>query len=364
MVDNNPEPAADRVRARSLGRQGRTMTRTLALLLLVLAACPTGCGGNRARAAWFDTLKIIDGEANGRHDLAMQGYLEAAQSAPTAEDRCLAMALAARQADWFDGERAEILWFGLLQDEKCAGEHDKALYFLADRRFKQGQLIAGATLLERLIRMGHSGYWAREGVERLLEMEETLAGIGLSVELYFRRLYEELKGTDIAGHLLYASARIRHGHGDCGGALYLAMVLVDYHPTSPAWDEGLWEAADWLHEMGLYGDESELLEVALVPNASRGGDALTDKFLQKVRYRLSRLYEEQGRYKEAIYQLALVVNIHSDLQLKDDALWRIAGIYGRMGERSRQKKALAFLVANCPWSRHVSDATKKLAETP
>ncbi len=120
-------------------------------------------------------------------------------------------------------------------------------------------------------------------------------------------------------------------------------------------------AADLLAELGYRGDETKLLEEALLPHPSRGYDTLIDTFSARLRWRLAGLYQRQGKFDQALYQLELVVNVHDSLPMKDDALWRSARIYATLGKHDAERRTLTFLIEQCPWSRHLDAARERLA---
>lgn len=231
------------------------------------------------------------------------------------------------------------------------------------------KVLSAQVKLGALIGSHPESYWARRAVEVLAQ-----EGAGNSARTpaapTLLRLYDALKGTGIAGHLLYYAARelaappaspdtARDAERRCQ-AVYLLVLVVDHHSTSPLWDDALWFAADLLHEDGHLGDEVRLLEEALLPHPGRGIDTLLGRFVQKVRYRLARLYVRQGRHEEALYQLSLVINLHASLPLKDDALWSIARICAGIGDEGKEREALLLLLECCPWSRHTARVQRRL----
>ena len=240
----------------------------------------------------------------------------------------------------------------------------KVLFVEGAGKFAEGDSLRGSLTLVKVVEKHPESYWARRAVETLWERRREVAAAGFSLPELLGGLYEEHKETSIAGHLLFYDALwfARPGVGMEREAIYLLLVLIDHHPASSLWDDGVWLAADMLHRLGRAGDETEILETALLPTSSRGIDALADGFSQKVRYRLARLYTRQGRYGEALRQLALVVNLHQGLKLKDDALWQTAHVYAVLGDKEREAKALEFLVEQCPWSRLKDRAVARLRD--
>jgi len=251
--------------------------------------------------------------------------------------------------------------------DEAAG--DRALLDELGRRLDSGSGLAAVGALERLVLRYPSGYPARRGIELFMQHESELTGQAISPAGVLLGLYPAARETDVAGHLLFHAASWHAAHTPAqaaGGpddprrdALYLLMLLVDHHPDSPLWDDAVWEGADLLRQMGYPGDETALLEEALLPGPGRGMDWLAGRFVQRVRFRLAGLYERQGRYGEALRQLGLVVNLHQPLPLKDDALWRAARIHATLGDVDSERKALRSLVEQCPWSRYVERARER-----
>jgi len=279
------------------------------------------------------------------------------------------MSMAARAAGRLPGEQTFDLWSKVYLDSECEDSHAKALYFQAEWLFGSG-VYAGLAMAERLIERHPGSYWARRAVELLAQQDESLCRLGIPLGPMLEGYYERLKSTPIAGHLLYYAALWRlHPTGvadtppgslTSSGALYLLLVLIDYHQDSPLWDDSLWLAADVLREAGFRGDEASLLEEALIPHPGWGTDELAGGFVQKVRYRLAKIYAAQGRFEEALDQLSLVVNLHPALPLKDDAVWEISKTYAALGDEENERKALEFLLENLPWSRYAAEASLRL----
>ena len=218
----------------------------------------------------------------------------------------------------------------------------------------------GVVQTEKVIDADPESYAARRAVELLFQHREALARSGVLVSDELLDMYERHKDSLLAGHFLFYSALSLSDNGPSQASLYLLMLLVDHHSASPLWDDGVVHAADLLSALGRHGDEALLLEEALTPRPGRGSDALADAFCQRLRIRLAGLYERQGRYDEALYQLELSLNYHPVESLKDDALWSIAQIYRTQGDRDREARALAFLLDSCPWSRHAARARERL----
>jgi len=217
----------------------------------------------------------------------------------------------------------------------------------------------GVASAGKAIETDPTAYQARRGVEVLWQHREAIAASGQPVDSVLLPLYEKLKGTELAGHLLFYSAQWlkETGAGRNGpSAFYLLLLLADYHSDSPLWDDAVVLAADMLAEWGMVEDEIRLVEEALVPRPRRGYGALSDDFSQQLRYRLALLYEKRERYDEALRQLELVVNYHSVESQKDDALWAAARIYRVSGDPESSIQTLRFLLEACPWSRHADEA--------
>lgn len=335
---------------------GPQSTVSLAFVGLLLV----GCGGSEERSAWFAKVQKVTRTISDDPHQAVDRYMELAREAHEGEDRCLAWAHAAREAKRFDTAQAALLWKQIARDDDCLELRDKALFRRAESALSSGSIGRALTLYRKAIRARPNGYWARRSLEELEEAHAELTKAGISHPEVLSSLYEELKYTSLAGHLLFRLATCHQRHGEIADALYPLVVLVDYHSDSSLWDDALWLAADLLAGLDRPGDETKLLEIGLLPHPSRGIDTLAGGFVQKVRYRLASLYERQGRYDEALYQLELVVNLHSPQTLKDDALWNISRIYATLGDEARRKKALNFLISTLPWSRWVDQAKQEL----
>jgi tetratricopeptide (TPR) repeat protein len=169
----------------------------------------------------------------------------------------------------------------------------------------------------------------------------------------------------VAGHALfyYAALEALEPQGE-EASLRTLLKIIDFHHSSPLWDDALFLAADTLARLGFRGDETRLLEESLLPNPARGIDAMHDGFAQRVRLRLAQRYLAQGRYEEALYQLDLVVNKGSGLKWKDDALWLAARVFAKAGDIPRSCSTIRALLESCPWSKYVQAARKMVHCAP
>jgi len=335
-----------------------TAVAVAGLCLLALGSC----GGSRARATWFDRLKSVTRETPEPAEAAA-GYQLLAAAASHEDDLCLARSLAAREWARLDDPRALELWRAILTASACGDFHARALLGLGEHQLEKGATALGAEKLVQVVRQWPDSYWARRSVELLVEFGLQLAALGVDPDVLLLEIYPLVDESSVRGLLLFHAAQWMVTHrapGDVRRALYHLLILVDHHHESPRWDDGLWLAAELLHDLQRYGDEARLLQEALVPHPHRGTDYLSGAFVQRVRVRLARLFERQARYEEALFQLGLVVNLHSPMPLKDDALWSMARIYAAQGRTAREVGVLSFLVEHCPWSRFSGQARRRI----
>ncbi|MBM4352472.1 MAG: hypothetical protein FJ109_01540 [Deltaproteobacteria bacterium] len=232
-----------------------------------------------------------------------------------------------------------------------------------DARTLESSPLTALGLLEPILEEGDDAYWSRQAVEQVAAMDGSLARKGVSAAGVLLAHYSMDPRSPLAAHLLFHGAKLMAGTGqdqDERLALYLLLRLIDEHSPSPLWDDAVWLAADICRDRGYRGDETAVLEEALLPHPGWGTDALSGRFVQKVRYRLARLYERQGRREKALFEYALVINFHDGLALKDDALWRIAVVHADLGNDELEQEALRMLLSECPWSRHAAQARERL----
>lgn len=287
---------------------------------------------------------------------------ECEQSAVTVEDRCrmrLERAALKRQG----GLDAYLSALQKLEGAGCGDLEARSEFLGGLALLDAGRTQEGMRQLSGVI-LGHpDSVAAGEAVKALAQVGNGVAERA-DVGKVLLGLYERVKERRVAGHLLYyAATETLKGRAKARErALYLLLLVVDYHPESALWDESVWLGADLLRDLGRRSDEARLLEDALLPNRARGMDALLDGFAQKVRLRLAELYARQGRTQEALIQLNWVVNSHSQVGLKDDGLWLAGRIWRMRGDAAGERRALQFLVENCPWSRHEEAARKRLEE--
>ena len=319
--------------------------------------------GTPSKDPWFERLLKVPAEASGEAEMISRRYLELAAEATSPEQRCQATILAARETGKYDKKEADRIFLRLSGDPECEQEVPEATLFLAVRAFEEERIQRAARLSVDVVSGHPETYWARVAVKTLWDHRHALEKNGISFPGLMEALYEETRETAVAGHLLYSASEWALGEdNDVDSALVYLVTLVDYHSHSALWDDAVWLAADILHDRQRFGDETEILEEVLRPHPGRGYDAQVDDYTQKVRGRLAGLYEKQGRYDEALHQLELVVNVHSTQSRKDDALWASARIYAMKGESEEEIRTLEYLIAHCPWSRHVDRAKQRVEE--
>jgi len=288
---------------------------------------------------------------------------ECEATAPTIEDRCR-MSLERAGLRRREGTDKYVEALGELKGAGCGDLGARAEFLQGEALLDAGRTLAGLDALRGAI-LGHpDSVAAGEAVKAVSRERVVAAAKGVSTVKLFLSLYEQVKRHRVAGHLLYFTARdiLAVRSESRRRALYLLLLVIDHHPESALWDESVWLAADLLKELGRVSDEARLLEDALLPNRARGMDSLLDGFAQKVRLRLARIYVRQGRNEDALRQLDWVVNLHGQQSLKDDGLWLASKVRGMQGDLVGERRALEFLVENCPWSRHVESAKRRLEE--
>lgn len=334
------------------------MTRSV--LAASLVACLAGCGPAPLNQEWFARFAAVE-RGKSTPEAAATSYQQLAKSAVGPDDRCMALHYSARQCSRFAPEKARQEWSGLQADKACEKFHPRILFHLAQLELQQGQPGAWVTQSLLLARTWPETWWARRSLEELWRGRDNLGRKEKFVSVMVG-LYPAVAQTQLAGHVLFYAAQA-HLAAPCprpGRALFHLLMVVDRHPHSPLWDDALWLVADLLRDLGRPADETRILEQALLPTVARGIDALADGFTGKVRLRLGRLYRLQGRYEEALRQLTLVVNVHSETKLKDDAFWELARVYRAAGDAALETRALQYLVRYCPWSRHKRAAEKRI----
>ncbi len=326
------------------------LTGARALPLLAALGLLAGCGPDPAHMAWYGDYLALE----RLPEADPEPFDQLAQRAPNHFDRCLATMAAANLAhknNLGDGcSRCQTI----LADTHCKDQYAQALY----RLFECDLAATMVTQLPvELVKEYPDSYWARAAFERLWQARQS--GLEAVLADHFLTWYDRLSRTPLAGHPLYYSALGRLAGEEPAGALAPLQTLVTKHPDSPRWDEAVGLLATLLEELGRTGEVPELLLSALETRADRGGE--DDTFSTTLRIRLARLYENREDWAGALEQYGQIINGSASLVPKDDALWRSADIYARLGRQDAERKALQFLVEHCPWSRHFQAATNRLA---
>jgi hypothetical protein len=332
---------------------------------LLTVAIISSCAMDPQRAIWFDEFQAANrGESEAATRVAAFDSL--ARSAPTTADSCLAAAEAATRAVAGELPDGQLRNLRLLERVECKKHHAEARYRLLELAMSNGKSTLVDLHFQQLLLDYPDSLWARQGFELRWRLRKP--GSAARLGQAYVSWYQKLARTSLAGHSLYYGAQAlldtpgarTSVTSESRQALYLLLLLVEHHTDSVRWDDGLVLAADLLAELGYRGDETRLLEEALLPHPSRGYDTLLDSFSARLRWRLSGLYLGQGKFEQALYQLELVVNVHDTLRLKDDALWRSARIYATLGRQDAERHTLMFLIEQCPWSRHLDAARERL----
>lgn len=326
----------------------------MGVLLLAPAWLQPGCSGS------VDMWQARCGAAFRGDNALVESCLAEAK---TTDQRCeMELELALRRK----AEGTEVYLAGLqhVLALPCGELSLRAGLRMAGALLEAGDALGGATTLADIVDRYPESYAAGEAVILASRYREVLSSRGVRTWDFYLSRYERLKYSRVAGHLLYLAVQDGRWAGAVGTrkALYLLLLLVDYHPESPYWDEAVEGAADMLSGMGFVADEVRLLEDALLPNRARGMDALLDGFAQRLRLRLARLYARQGRFEEALIQLGWVINAHSAVTLKDDGLLLASDVQRWQGDLEGAKRTLQFLIRECPWSRHVESVRNRLGE--
>ncbi len=251
-----------------------------------------------------------------------------------------------------------------LEQLECGDVSLRARLLRGEALLAGGAPLGALEVFRSLIVEYPGSYAAGEAVRAVSGGREAIGAAGLSTSEFYLGAYGRVKERRVAGHLLFYAVKDKMAEGTMAPrqALGLLLMLVDYHPESPLWDEGAVWAADLLRQMGKMGDEVRFLEEVLLPNRARGMDQLLDGFAQRLRLRLAALYGRQGRFDDALIQLGWVINSSDQRSLKDDGLWLAYQIQSWKGDQEGARRTLEFLVRECPWSRHVERARAELKQ--
>jgi tetratricopeptide (TPR) repeat protein len=335
------------------------MTGRVALALGLAAAA---CAPVAELEEWRAELAHVPAGIAGDPDAEVDRDLRLAEGAAGVGQRCAALREAGRDAARGEGVRALAIWARVERDGRCRGLWAEAKLRLGLGALARGETVRGVEMVAGVVRGYPESLWAREGVRRLYEERVGLAAAGISFDCLMEGLYEETRESAVAGHVLFYGGLARAEEGREEEALYLLVRLIDGHPESALWDDAVVAAADLLREAGRAGDETKLLEDALAAYEERGIDGGMDAFTGRIRLRVAELNVAQGRYEDALGQLARVVNEQEKASLKDDALWMAAEVLAELGDEEREEAALRALIEGCPWSRYVESAKARLAE--
>jgi hypothetical protein len=243
--------------------------------------------------------------------------------------------------------------------ERLAGEATtrpvaaRAAVRAGDRHRDAGRGAIAARWWHLATRLDPQGGWARAAVERLHDSWRD------QTPTEQERRLRTLRHPALEGMLLYLAAA---GHGDHADgrarAVELCLLQRLRTPRSPYRDD----CEDLVLSLLDRADRVRFAEDLLLPLPSDDPAAMDSPRFQRIELDLADDLAAAGATDEAVRRYRRVVDRYPSVRLKDDALWRLAGLHRSIGDAQGEGAALRTLIENLPHSRYAPEAQERLEE--
>jgi len=183
-----------------------------------------------------------------------------------------------------------------------------------------------------------------------------LAAVVISGIIYFQKRAEEKAQTMLGKAISQAEAAQR---SDSPEAIYGQVKpkfeeIIKKYGSTAAGKAALLKYADLSYQTGDYDTAIEMYQNAL--DAYDNGGELRSFILNGLAYS----YESKQDYKQAAEYFNRIVNDKSAV-MKDQALFNLGRVYGKMGETEKQQAAYGRIVSDYPDSMYYQLAKEKSA---
>jgi tetratricopeptide (TPR) repeat protein len=327
------------------------VTRTLAVIVLLLAACAPSLPRPylEARSAAERAY------AAGRYDEAAQHWREAERSAERKRDRIEARYRAAaslRRAG--RGSEAALLLDSITADAPRSERAARAAYDRADLEIEQGDREHGYRMLERLLHEHPKSGIARHALARyLIRLDEQ--GGAERVLAYIESATPALSKGELAETVAFQKARWleRAERYQPALAQYLEVARRFPYPRGAHWDDALWHASLLEERLGRHRAAVEHLQRLLkeMEPSHLQGSYQRPRY-DDAQYRIAELFRDRlGDPARARLEFEKLWTEHPTSPLRDDALWHHALLAKRQGDQRAACRALSRLIKEIPESR-------------
>lgn len=333
------------------------MRRLLAAFLLV---APLACAPTRGAAYEKSLGEARSAYHEGRFGAAADAYDAAARSAKVPRDGVYARyeaALARARAG--DVARAAKELHALADEQPPNAYSAQAAYKAADLALN-GDAKAGYAELEAVaLRFPDTGV-GKVALERVLRHDDESGPAATIAHLDV--LAPKLAKKPLEQDVLYERAKRMADLGKTAEArdAFLDVATRFPYPSGEFFDDSLYRAAELEEKLGRPREAIAHLERLLSYRES----SVTIGSYERPRYvpallEIARLYEDvlgdREKAREALHRL------YADFKtstMRDDALWREAGLWDKDGKRDTACDRLATLASDFPDSRYVPCATE------
>jgi tetratricopeptide (TPR) repeat protein len=183
-----------------------------------------------------------------------------------------------------------------------------------------------------------------------------LLAVIISGVIYFQKKAEEKAQALLGQAITQIEAASRSNAGDRQYAEIKPQLkkLIDQYGGTDAGKAARLKYADLCYQTGDYAAAIETYRAAL--DAYADDPDLRHLILNGLGY----AHESKGQYAQAAEYFKRIVN-EDDTVMKDQALFNLGRIYGRMGAAAKQQEAYEQLVSDYPDSMYYQLAKEKLA---
>lgn len=328
--------------------------KSIALIALSLC-CTVGCAPTRGEA--YQKAMAEAGRAHhaGRYEAAAERFDEAARTAKVPRDAVRARfeaALARAQAG--DAARASQELHALADAKPPTAYSGQAAYKAADLAWKSDP-AAGYAELEAVALRFPEDPVARVALARVIRHDDE--GGPAATLAHLDALGPKFARTSLEGLVAYERAKrlADLDRPEAARDAFLDIAKRWPYPVGPYFDDALYRAAELEEKLGHYREAVEHLERLL---SFRESSTMIGTY-ERPRYvpamlLLVKLYDEKlnerAKARETLHRL------YTDFKtstLRDDALWREAGMWLKDGDADKACDRLSTLTSDFPDSRYV-----------
>lgn len=315
-----------------------------------------GCAPNRGDEYVQKLAEAKRAQSAGRASEAAADYDAAANLAKVPRDRVFCTYLAGLAYASVGNDVQALAHLRAVDDESYSAV---AHYRIAEIALRRGNEADGFAALQGVVDHYPSHGVARSALYRILAKKDGEEGPATSAR-YLARLYAHAPQSDLAEVLLYQQAKRERLAGDTPGALTVFLkVANDYpYPKGVHFDDALAAASEIEEELGHI--DLAIVDLQRMLNERESSHVMGS--YERPRFapsalRIAKLLEKKGDSRGAADAFFAFYKDFASSTDRDDALWKAADIWQKLGEPERACSLRAELAHTFTDSRYVPCAT-------